>query len=133
MKALVFSTLLMSAAFSFANEASDELANRSAFQSQLTRAEVIAEFVQARAQGTLIDTSEAGSMHGPVYALNTLSEPQLTRQQVIDDYLQARADGSLVDTSEAGSMHFPVFAAKRSEQPEIYAARAMAAGWAESD
>ena len=133
MKALVFSTLLISSAFSFANEAPDELANRAAFQSQASRSEVIAQYLKARAEGTLIDTSEAGyAMHGPVFALNTLSEPKLTRQQVVGEYVQARAEGSLVDTSEAGSMHFPTFAMRRVERAEVYAARAPAA-WAESD
>jgi hypothetical protein len=119
MKALVFSALMMSATFSFANEAQDELMNRAAFDSRLTRAEVMAEFEQARAEGTLVD--------GPAYSLNTLSESQLTRQQVTNDYIQARADGSLVDTSEGGSMHAPVFAGRRPA--ENFAG----SSWAESE
>jgi len=61
MKKIIISALLLGAFSAFANEAGDELQNRAAFQSELTRAEVRGDYLRAKADGTLIDTSEAGS------------------------------------------------------------------------
>lgn len=62
MKKIIISTLLLGAFSAFANEAGDDLQNRAAFQGQLTRAEVRADYVRAAAGGNLIDTSEAASL-----------------------------------------------------------------------
>jgi hypothetical protein len=61
MKKTILSILLASSFGAFANEAAEELQNRSQFQGERTRAEVRAEFMNAKAAGTLIDTSEAAS------------------------------------------------------------------------
>jgi hypothetical protein len=61
MKKIIISTLLLSAFSAFANETGDELQNRIAFQSNLTRAEVRVDYLRAKAAGTLVDTSEAAS------------------------------------------------------------------------
>ena len=62
MNKIIISTLLLSAFSAFANEAGDDLQNRAAFQGDLTSAEVRADYVRAKAAGTLIDTSEAASL-----------------------------------------------------------------------
>lgn len=49
----IISLLLLASATAFANEASDEQANRTAFAGGLTRAEVNAGVAQAKGQGTL--------------------------------------------------------------------------------
>jgi hypothetical protein len=120
MKTLTFSILLMSASVGFANEAMDERMNHAPIQSQLTRGQVVDEYLQARADGTLPDTSEGVWMPTP-YASGATLVRRLTREQVTAEYLQARSEGSLVDTSEAGSMHTPVFAGARPVRPEIFA------------
>lgn len=125
--------MMMTATFSFANEASDDRMNRAAFESQLTRDAVRAEYLQARSEGTLIDTSEAGSVHRTLYTAQGMPATRLTRQQVAAEYIEARADGSLVDTSEAGSMHAPVFANARQASPEIFAGALAEAGPSESE
>ena len=61
MKKIIISTLLLGAFSAFANEAGDDLQNRSAFQGERTRAEVRADYLRAKAAGTLVDTSEAAS------------------------------------------------------------------------
>jgi hypothetical protein len=68
MKKTILSILLASSFGAFANEAGDELQNRPQFQGERTRAEVRAEFLNAKAAGTLIDTSEAASQRpqGPI-------------------------------------------------------------------
>ena len=119
MKTLLFPVLLMSAAFSFANEAADDRMNRASFESQLTRSAVQAGFVQARAEGTLPDTSEAGGMFAQLP-----TDSQLTRAQVHAEYLRARAEGTLPDTSETGSMF--------ASQPATGTGRARAEVYAEA-
>lgn len=61
MNRIIISTLLLSAFSAFANDASDDLRNRAAFQSELTRAEVRGDYLRAKSAGTLADTSEAAS------------------------------------------------------------------------
>ena len=61
MKKIIISTLLLGAFSAFANEAGDELQNRGAFRSESTRAEVRTDYLRAKAERTLIDTSEAAS------------------------------------------------------------------------
>ena len=53
MKKSVIAILLLGSAAAFANEAADELANRTMFVGERTRAEVQAEIASARAAGTL--------------------------------------------------------------------------------
>lgn len=65
MKAIVItSMILFGATGAIANEAADELANRQQLAGQLTRAQVQAEYGQARRDGALPVTSEAAAM-GP--------------------------------------------------------------------
>jgi hypothetical protein len=84
MKKTLLSILLVSSFGAFANEAGDELQNRSRFQGERTRAEVRAEFLNAKAAGTLIDTSEAASQQS---LLPTVSE--LSRASVKFEAIQA--------------------------------------------
>lgn len=49
----IVSILLFSSAAAFANEAADDLSNRTAFVGERTRAEVQADVTKARAAGTL--------------------------------------------------------------------------------
>lgn len=53
MNKTLFTILLLTSGMAFANEAADELANRSSFTGELTRAEVQADIADARADGTL--------------------------------------------------------------------------------
>lgn len=53
MKKSVIAILLLGSAGAFANEAADELANRTPFAGERTRAEVQADIASARAAGTL--------------------------------------------------------------------------------
>ena len=62
MNKILISTLLLASATAFAGDAADELRNRTAFDSGLARAHVRADYLQARGNGTLPDTSEAGSL-----------------------------------------------------------------------
>lgn len=62
MKTAVLSLMMLAAASAFANEAADDRANRQTFQSATTRAAVQAEYLTARSQGTLPDTSDAASL-----------------------------------------------------------------------
>lgn len=106
MKTYVLPALLMTAAVSFANEAADDRMNRAAFDSQLSRSEVQSEFLRARSEGTLPDTSETGHMFAQLPpAQGNLAGSRLTRGQVHAEYLRAKAEGTLPDTSETGSMY----------------------------
>lgn len=129
MKTLVFPVLLMSAAFSFANEATDERMNRAFFESQLTRSAVQSEFLQARAEGKLPDTSETSSMYAQLPAQDAgVAGHRITRAQVHAEYLRAKAEGTLPDTSETGSMFAsqPVTGPGRN-RAEVYAEAVQAA------
>lgn len=53
MNKALFTVLLLTSGMAFANEAADELANRTPFTGDLTRAEVQAGITHARAAGTL--------------------------------------------------------------------------------
>ena len=61
MKKIIISALLFSTFSAFANDASDDLQNRAAFQGDLTRAEVRGDYLRAKSAGALTDTSEAAS------------------------------------------------------------------------
>jgi hypothetical protein len=61
MKAILLSTLLLASTGAFADYAADDLRNRTGFQGERTRAEVKAEFQQARQVGA-IEHGEIGSM-----------------------------------------------------------------------
>jgi hypothetical protein len=61
MKSIPLSILLLAAASAFANEAADEQRNRLSFRGELARPEVRADYLKARADGTLPVTSEAAS------------------------------------------------------------------------
>lgn len=62
MNKIILSALLLSAFSAFANEAGDELQNRAAFQGDSTRSEVRADYLRAKAAGTLVDNSEAAAL-----------------------------------------------------------------------
>lgn len=62
MKTLVASLMMLGAATAFANEAADERHNRLAFQGATARAAVQADYLAARANGTLPDTGETASL-----------------------------------------------------------------------
>ncbi len=70
MKKIIISTLLLGAFSAFANEAGDELQNRAAFQGDTTRAEVRGDYLRAKADGTLVDTSEAASQKSQAVGLS---------------------------------------------------------------
>jgi hypothetical protein len=131
MKTYLLPILLMSAAVSFANEAADDRMNRSpAFESQLSRSAVQSEFMQARADGTLPDTSETGSMFAQLPPVGSaVAGQQITRAQVHAEYLRAKAEGTLPDTSETGSVYasLPVTATGRA-RAEVYAVQAAQQG-----
>jgi len=133
MKTLTFSILLMSAAAAFANEAADERMNHGPFEGQLTRAQVASEYLSARAEGTLPDTSEIGSAHAQVTDATRIAATLLTRAQVVAEFIRARADGTLVDTSEVGAMHAPTLDPGRGRAPAVYAEAVVAAHDAASE
>jgi hypothetical protein len=83
MKKTILSILLASSFGAFANEAGDELMNRQQFQGERTRAEVRAEFLNAKAGGALIDTSEATSQKplGPVVGSRSRASVQIEAVQ----------------------------------------------------
>ena len=126
MKTTILPVLLMSAAVSFANEAADDRMNReAAFQSQLTRSAVQSDFAQARAAGTLPDTSETGSMHAQLLPEDRgFAGIRLTREQVHAEYLRAKAEGTLPDTSETGSMFASLPVPASARRAEVYAGSA---------
>ncbi|MDI1269430.1 MAG: hypothetical protein PSV40_10080 [Polaromonas sp.] len=72
MKKIIISTLLLSAFSAFANEAGDDLQNRAAFQGELTRAEVRADYLRTKMGGNLFDTSEAASQKSPTVTQSVL-------------------------------------------------------------
>lgn len=61
MKTIVVSLMMLGAASAFANEATDDQRNRQTFQGVTTRAAVQAEYLAARANGTLPVTGETAS------------------------------------------------------------------------
>lgn len=61
MKNSIIALLLLTSAAAFANEAGDERSNRTAPAGERTRAEVKAEVLRARAQGTLASGDYAGN------------------------------------------------------------------------
>jgi hypothetical protein len=65
MQKSIIALFLLTASAAFANEAADEQANRATFAGAATRAEVKAEYLSARGQGRLPETSEAASLASP--------------------------------------------------------------------
>lgn len=64
MKIIIISLALLAAGSAFANEASDEYANRPMTSRSTTDRETVrAEFLAARENGTLPDTGEAASLY----------------------------------------------------------------------
>ena len=82
MKTLAVSIMILGAATAFANEAADDRANRQTFESATTRAAVQAEYLTARAQGTLPVTSEAASLQvqGPIVPGSALSRAEVRHE-----------------------------------------------------
>lgn len=69
MKHVTFIIASLAAAAAFANDASEELLNRQpTFRSTMTRAEVQAEYLDARRSGTLPLVGEAASQASPTVA-----------------------------------------------------------------
>lgn len=82
MKILLVSLMMLGAASAFANEAGDDQANRQTFQSATSRAAVQAEYLTARSQGTLPDTSEAASLQvqGPTVPNSAQTRAEVKQQ-----------------------------------------------------
>ncbi|WP_332813623.1 hypothetical protein [Ramlibacter sp.] len=78
--AVVFGLLVATAMSSFANEASDELANRTPYQSVLSRQAVQDAYLAARKAGTLPVTSEAASLQTPTVPENDEARAEARRQ-----------------------------------------------------
>lgn len=74
MKNSIITLLLLTSAAAFANEAGDELSNRTAAAGERTRAEVKAEVLRARAQGTLASGDYAGNATQAAAGLRARSE-----------------------------------------------------------
>lgn len=74
--------MMLGAATAFANEAADERHNRLAFQGATTRAAVQADYLAARANGTLPDTGETASLRtpAPTGAASTVSRDDVKRE-----------------------------------------------------
>lgn len=95
MKKIATSLLLIGAAASaFANEATDERQNRASFSGERTRAEVKAEYVNARRAGSLANTSESASLEtqAPTGSFRSRAEVraeavQAARDHVIDQLI----------------------------------------------
>ena len=77
----VIALFLLTSAAAFANEAADEQANRTAFIGSASRAEVQAEYLRARAQGQLPDTSEAAALASP--AIPSVRSRQAVRAEAV--------------------------------------------------
>lgn len=71
----LFTVLLLTSSMAFANEAADELANRTAFTGDLTRAEVQADIANARAANTL---------NANLYDADRNSQPVVSRRSRSD-------------------------------------------------
>jgi hypothetical protein len=94
MKKTLLSLVLLSSFGAFANEAGDELHNRAQFLGERTRAEVRSEFLNAKAAGALIDTSEAASQQSQAPATSDRSRAsvkveafQAARTRVVHELL----------------------------------------------
>jgi len=80
MKTLTATLLLLAAGTAFANEAADEFANRQFFAGTAARATVSAEFLAARAGGTLPPTGESASLSSPTVRDGVRSREDAQRQ-----------------------------------------------------
>lgn len=78
--AVVISLLVVAATSSFANPASDELANRTPFQGVLSRQAVQDAYLQARQAGTLPVTGEAASLGTVTVPTNDEARIEARRQ-----------------------------------------------------
>ena len=102
-KLIVVIAMLAGAGSTFAGEAARS-ENNVDFRSTKTRAEVIAEFNQAKADGTYIGSGEIYAMQSvQINASNTSGE---TRAEVRAELAQALADGSYLRGGEANPSHF---------------------------
>lgn len=74
--------MMLGAATAFANEAADERHNRLAFQGATARAAVQADYLAARANGTLPDTGETASLRAqtPMGPAGTVSRDDARRE-----------------------------------------------------
>ena len=94
MKTLLISVALLASASAFANEATDERANREAFSGVATRAAVQSEYLHARETGTLAVTDETASLQAPAVSAGVQARDdfrrearQAARQRVIHQLL----------------------------------------------
>ena len=102
-KLIVVIAMLAGADSTFAGEAARS-DNNVDFRSTKTRAEVIAEFNQAKADGTYIGSGEIYAMQSvQINASNTSGK---TRAEVRAELAQAVADGSYLRGGEANPSHF---------------------------
>ena len=74
MKKSIITLLLLASGGAFANEAADELARRTAFAGDRTRAEVKAGIAAARAAGTLNASEYASNLQQPQQAARSRGE-----------------------------------------------------------
>ena len=94
MKTVLISIAILASVSAFANEASDERANREVFTGVATRAAVQSDYLHARATGTLAPTGETASLQAPVVFAGEqarddvrLQARQAARQRVIHELL----------------------------------------------
>ncbi|MBA3772773.1 MAG: DUF4148 domain-containing protein [Ramlibacter sp.] len=88
MKKIAISLLLIGvAAAAFANESADERQNRATFSGERTRADVRAEYVNARRAGALANTSESASLE-----TQSLKGSVRSRAEVRAEAVQAARD-----------------------------------------
>lgn len=80
MKAILLTLLAFTGTAALANEAADELANRTAFVSTLSRPAVQADYLAARRAGTLPLTSEAAAMGVISVPVNEATRDEARRQ-----------------------------------------------------
>ncbi len=80
MKAALLTLLVFTGGAALANEAGDELANRAAVQSSLSRQAVQQEYLDARRDGTLPVTSEAASLAVSIVPVNEARRDEVRRQ-----------------------------------------------------
>lgn len=80
MKAILLTLLAFTGTAALANEAADELANRTPFVSTLSRQAVQQDYLDARRDGTLPDTSEAASLDVLSVPVNQAARIEARRQ-----------------------------------------------------
>lgn len=80
MKAVLLTLLVFTGTAALANEAGDELANRTAVQSTASRQSVQDAYLAARQAGTLVVTSEAASLGVASVPVNEAARIEARRQ-----------------------------------------------------